>query len=110
MDKTHTKQEKVMAEQEINNLKKEIENLKQDIGSLTVAIKELARAKTDETKKKIEDEIDLQGLKEKLEELKAKGREGLDSVEDEIRTHPFQTAAITFGLGALVAFFLSSKR
>ncbi|MFP4331884.1 MAG: YqjD family protein [Campylobacterales bacterium] len=90
-------------------LREEVETLKSDISSLTQTIKELTEERIKEKKTKLLDELNLDELKSRLDELKNKGKDGIDSVENEISQKPLQSVAISFGIGALVGLFLSRK-
>lgn len=98
-----------MATQEVTQLKKDIEALKGDIQQLSSTIKELVKDKATEGKSKAFDELHIDDLKEQLDSLKAKGKDGLGSVEDEIKTHPLRSTALSFGVGFLIALMISKK-
>lgn len=98
-----------MATQEVTQLKKDIEALKGDIQQLSSTIKELVKEKAAEGKSKAFEELHIDDLKEQLEILKAKGKDGLGAVESEIKTHPFRSAALSFGVGFLIALMINKK-
>jgi len=98
-----------MATQEITQLKKDIEALKDDIGDLTNTIKEMAKDNAAEGKSKVFEELHIDDLQEQLDKLKNKGKEGLGTVESEIKTRPLQSVALSFGVGFLIALFMNRK-
>ncbi|MDG4812392.1 DUF883 C-terminal domain-containing protein [Hydrogenovibrio sp. 3SP14C1] len=98
-----------MATQEVTQLKKDIEALKGDIHQLSNTIKELAQEKAIEGKSKMFEELHIDDLKEQLDNLKTKGKDGLGAVESEIKTHPLQSTAISFGVGFLIALMMNKK-
>ncbi|QBZ82959.1 ElaB protein [Hydrogenovibrio crunogenus] len=98
-----------MATQEVTQLKKDIEALKGDVQQLSHTIKELAQEKATEGKSKVFDELHIDDLKEQLDALKSKGKDGLGAVENEIQSHPFQSTAISFGIGFLIALMMNKK-
>lgn len=97
-----------MAE-ETTKLKAEMDKLKDDISSLTKTIKELTEDKVSEGKSKFFEGLSLEDLKDSLDKIKNKGKDGIGSIESEIKEYPLQSVAITFGLGALFALFLSRR-
>ena len=98
-----------MATQEVTQLKKDIEALKGDIHQLSNTIKELAQEKATEGKSKMFEELHIDDLKEQLDNLKTKGKDGLGAVESEIKTHPLQSTALSFGVGFLIALMMNKK-
>lgn len=100
-----------MTEQkDLQELKDEIKTLKEDIQSLTQTVKHLTSDDVDDTKGSIQDKVDLENLKELVQELSGKAKLNMSSVEKEIKENPLQTLAITFGLGLLVSQLFSSKK
>lgn len=95
--------------EETAKLKAEMDTLKDDISSLTRTIKELTKDKVSEGKSKLFDGLSLEDFKDSLDKIKNKGKDGIGSVESEIKEYPLQSVAITFGLGVLFALFLSRK-
>lgn len=98
-----------MPTQEVTQLKKDIEALKDDIKQLTGTIKDLVKEKAAEGKSKVFEELHIEDLKEQLEILKAKGKDGLGVVEGEIKTHPLRSTALSFGVGFLIALMINKK-
>lgn len=95
--------------EENTKLRAEMEKLKGDISSLTKTIKEFKEDKFGEGTSNFFDGLNLEELKDSLDKIKSKGKERIVSVESEIKEFPLQSVAITFGLGALFALFLSKK-
>jgi ElaB/YqjD/DUF883 family membrane-anchored ribosome-binding protein len=98
-----------MATQEVTQLKQDIEALKDDIHQLTNTIKEMAKEKATEGKSKIFEGLHIDDLQAQLDNLKTQGKEGLGAVEGEIKTRPFQSIALSFGVGFLIALIMNKK-
>ncbi|WP_334129701.1 DUF883 family protein [Sneathiella sp.] len=86
----------------------EINELKEDLASLKTHVSELAAM----LKRDSIDEADRLSAKarEKLDELKGRGQEGLYHIEDHIRQKPGQSVAIAFAAGFLASLLLRNHR
>ncbi|MAL78771.1 MAG: hypothetical protein CMN55_06595 [Sneathiella sp.] len=85
---------------EINELKEDLASLKKHVSELTAALK-----------KDGYEEADRLGAKarEKLDELKGRGHEGLHHIEDHVRQKPGQSIAIAFAVGFLASLLLRNR-
>lgn len=92
--------------EEVNKLKDEIGNLKSDLKELTQTIKDLVSADIDKNKSKLLEDLSIDELKQKVEDLKTKGLDGVEEVEKNIKQEPLKSVAITFGIGFLAAWLL----
>lgn len=92
--------------EEVNKLKDEIGSLKSDLKELTQTMKDLVSADIDKNKSKLLEDLSIDELKKKIDDLKAKGLDGVGEVEKNIKQEPLKSVAITFGIGFLAAWLL----
>lgn len=92
--------------QEVTKLKEEIDELKSNLKELTQTIKEITSSTISKEKNKLLEDLSLDELKKKVDDLKSKGLEEVDQVEKRIKKDPLKSVAITFGIGFLAAWLL----
>lgn len=98
-----------MAADDVAKLKEEIESLKKDLKDMSGTLKDIASSKAGEEKSKLLDNFSMDELQQKIDDLKSKGIEGVDTVEKTISENPFKSVAITLGAGFLAGLLLSKK-
>lgn len=93
---------------ELDAIKDDISRLREDIAALTDAVKDVAAERINDTKSRTQQTAQgtWEELEDKLEEVLQQGREGVDSVEQEIHQHPGGSLLTAFGLGFIIAKLL----
>ncbi|MEM7008099.1 MAG: hypothetical protein AAF462_03105 [Thermodesulfobacteriota bacterium] len=79
---------------DVETLKDDISKLKEDLGSIAETLLEKGKAETEAAKDKLSD-----SLKEEIEAARLKSREGVESLEDQIREKPLMSLLIAFVIG-----------
>ena len=85
----------------------EIDELKEDLASLKKHVSELMASMKQDG---LEGAGKIGGqAKEKLDELKDRGRQGIQQVEDRVKENPVQSIAIAFAAGFLASMLLRKR-
>ena len=85
---------------ELEDIKEDIDSLKENTIELTKHVKHDGQAKTAELKAT---------ATERLDELKASGREHLKDVEKQVKAKPLKSVAIAFATGLAISAILSRR-
>lgn len=97
-----------MATQETNleSLKKDIDSLKADFKEIMKSIKNIGAERAESAKDKILDQLNSNEIKKYIDDLRLKGKDGIESVNDRIKQDPIKSVAIAAGVGFLFAWLL----
>ena len=97
-----------MATQETNleSLKKDIDSLKVDFKEIMKSIKNIGAERAESAKDKILDQLNSNEIKKYIDDLRLKGKDGIENVNDAIKQDPIKSIAIAAGVGFLAAWLL----
>ena len=97
-----------MATQETNldSLKKDIDSLKADFKEIMKSIKNIGAERAESAKDKILDQLNSNEIKKYIDDLRLKGKDRIESVNDTIKQDPIKSIAIAAGVGFLLAWLL----
>ena len=97
-----------MATQETNldSLKKDIDSLKADFKEIMKSIKNIGAERAESAKDKILDQLNSNEIKKYIDDLRLKGKDDIESVNDTIKQDPIKSVAIAAGVGFLLAWLL----
>ena len=97
-----------MATQETNldSLKKDIDSLKADFKEIMKSIKNIGAERAESAKDKILDQLNSNEIKKYIDDLRLKGKDSIESVNDTIKQDPIKSIAIAAGVGFLLAWLL----
>ena len=97
-----------MATQETNleSLKKDIDSLKADFKEIMKSIKNIGAERAESAKDKILDQLNSNEIKKYIDDLRLKGKDGIENVNDAIKQDPIKSIAIAAGVGFLAAWLL----
>lgn len=97
-----------MATQETNleSLKKDIDSLKADFKEIMKSIKNIGAERAESAKDKILDQLNSNEIKKYIDDLRLKGKDGIESVNDTIKQDPIKSVAIAASVGFLLAWLL----
>ena len=79
---------------DVDNLKKDISKLKEDLSSIAESLLEKGKAETGTAKDRLGERFG-----DELEAARLKGKEKVESIEDQIREKPLQSLLIAFVVG-----------
>ncbi len=83
--------------QDINNLKEDVTKLRSDLSQLGKTLLEKGKHETDTAKDKV-----IEELKSELQAARSKGKETVESVEQQIQQKPFISLLIAFMIGLIL--------
>jgi ElaB/YqjD/DUF883 family membrane-anchored ribosome-binding protein len=92
---------------DFETLKRSFNQLRTDLTSLVGSALGAGKTSAHVVKDKAEAAVD--GVKHQLHNLKDKGAESAEAIEQKISDHPLTSIVIAFGVGFMVARFLSRK-
>ena len=97
-----------MATQELNleALKKDLDSLKSDLKDVVKSIKDLGAFTAEAGKDKLLDQLNSDEIKKYIADLKAKGKDGIETVNDTIKEDPIKSVAMAAGIGFLIGWIL----
>lgn len=96
-----------MAAQEtvdVNVIKKEIDSLKQELKDMAKLIKDSGKEALKDAKDKIDGSMSIEDIEKAIDELKSKGKDGVDYVSKNIKDEPLKSVGITLAVGFVLGW------
>lgn len=99
-------------ETELQTLKADLAALHETVGNLSRDVSSLLTAfvKDSEARAKSSFDGNVAGLRERLEEMRGRSQDYIDSAEQQIGQHPYTSLVTAFGIGFILAKLLDLGR
>jgi ElaB/YqjD/DUF883 family membrane-anchored ribosome-binding protein len=91
-----------------NGIQESMENLAGDARALLAATTDIAGEKMMATRERLADALD--SAKDAYAQVQKKAIQGAKAADKVVRSHPYQTIGIAFGVGALAGFLWSRRK
>lgn len=99
------------SKKDINGLKDEVSTLFDDLSSIVQSLTSIGKTEAGDVKKKIEKEISakLEGMQDRVEELRRQGKKVAKTVQDHVEENPISSLLIACGVGYMLCKLLNRK-
>lgn len=86
------------------SIEDDLNQLREDLAALSRDVKEIAAQRADSEQAAMRERLET--LRAKGKEAAAKAGEGIEAVEDQIARHPFSSVLVAFGAGLILGRLL----